>query len=123
MAARRCTLCALLVIPRPRRGRGNPSFLDGGTDCHVGPKALLAMTDYGPAFSYGRPCVAARGPMRTEGELPQRGKRGHPGVSAPTRSTEHMERAGLGPAPTVNIGNVVRTDARRTTGERPGRRV
>ena len=26
-------------------------FLDGGTDCHVGPAALLAMTDYGPVFS------------------------------------------------------------------------
>ena len=26
-------------------------FLDGGTDCHVGPVALLAMTYYGPDFS------------------------------------------------------------------------
>ena len=39
---------ALPVIPRPRRGRGNPS-LTGNTDCRVGPAALLAMTDHGPA--------------------------------------------------------------------------
>ena len=37
------------VIPRPRRGRGNPFSFDGATDCHVGPVALLAMTDHSAA--------------------------------------------------------------------------
>src|SRR5699024_306095 len=43
------TLCAHSVIPRPRRGRGNPFSFDGATDCHVGPVALLAMTDHSVA--------------------------------------------------------------------------
>src|SRR5699024_9419265 len=34
------------VIPRPRRGRGNPLSFIEATDCHVGPVALLAMTDH-----------------------------------------------------------------------------
>ena len=43
------TLYARPVIPRPRRGRGNPFSFDGATDCHVGPVALLAMTDHSVA--------------------------------------------------------------------------
>ena len=39
-------------------------FLDGGTDCHVGPAALLAMTYYGPFHRRG-------GPMWPPASLPQ----------------------------------------------------
>ena len=60
-------------------GRGTPDAPQGKGPALRGGAGRGPMRTSAPTGGRG-----GNGPMRTEGELPRRGKRGHPGVSAPT---------------------------------------
>ena len=51
---------------------------------NVRPYGGMKREGCGPMRTSAPTGCGGHGPMRTEGELPRRGKRGHPGVSAPT---------------------------------------
>ena len=94
--------------------RGAPPASGGRGGCPHPPAGRRRVQENAAAGRRGRAATRAaptarvedscRGPMRAEGELPRRGKRGRPGVSAPTEDIFKGYNVGAGLVPARGAG-------------------